>query len=78
MPSVDGLKLIERIRATEQLKRLPVILCTGINDRETVTHAVRLGVTQYVVKPYNPDIMREKIRAFAPRSSVIERDLLAS
>lgn len=77
MPGVDGLQLIARLRGTEQLKRLPVIMCTGIKDRETVTQAVRLGVTQYVVKPYTPEIMREKIRSFAPKFSTAERTLLA-
>lgn len=65
MPVVDGLKLVERIRATPHLRPLPVILCTGVHDRETVAQAVRLGVTQYVLKPYQPAGMREKIRAVA-------------
>ncbi len=65
MPVVDGLKLIERMRGTAHLRQLPVILCSGISDRETVGRAVRLGITSYIVKPYSPEGMREKIRAAA-------------
>ncbi len=63
MPVVDGLKLIERIRSMPSLRHLPVILCTGVNDRDTVSQAVRLAITHYVVKPYKPEGMREKVRA---------------
>ncbi len=66
MPVVDGLKLIERIRASSALRHLPVILCTGVSDRDTVARAARMGIASYVVKPYNPHAMREKIRLLAP------------
>ena len=73
MPSVDGLALIERVRKSETLSQLPIILCTGINDRETVSRAARLSINHYVVKPYKPDGMREKINALAPRRSGLGR-----
>lgn len=66
MPCVDGLALIERIRATPALSRLPIILCTGINDRDTVARAARFAVNSYVVKPYKPDSLRQKIHAIVP------------
>lgn len=69
MPSVDGLELIERIRSSSALRSLPVILCTGINDRDTVERAARLAINHYIVKPYKPEGLREKIRALSPRGS---------
>jgi two-component system chemotaxis response regulator CheY len=69
MPTVDGLQLIERVRNSSALRHLPVILCTGIHDRDTVAKAARLAINHYIVKPYKPDGMREKIRALSPRSS---------
>lgn len=63
MPVVDGLALVERMRSVSSLRMMPVILCTGFSDRETVAKAVRLGITHYVVKPYDPAGLREKIRA---------------
>lgn len=77
MPVVDGLSLIERIRGSVQLRHLPVILCTGINDRDTVARAARLAINFYLVKPYRPDSLRDKIRAAAPKRGVAERTLLS-
>jgi len=73
MPVVDGLALIERVRAMSSFRHLPIILCTGVNDRDTVGRAARLAITHYVVKPYNPQSMREKIRAVLPQLARTER-----
>ncbi len=63
MPMVDGLSLLKRLRATPKLKELPVILCTGITERQTVQVAAQFVVQHYVVKPYSGTAMLEKIRA---------------
>ncbi len=73
MPTVDGLQLIERVRSSEGLRQLPIILCTGINDRETVGRAARLAINHYVVKPYKPEGLRDKIAALAPSRSGLGR-----
>lgn len=79
MPAVDGLALIARIRNSPTLRHLPVILCTGISDRETVAKAARLAINHYVVKPYEAAALREKARAHAPRyGQRPERTLLSS
>jgi CheY-like chemotaxis protein len=67
MPIVDGLQLIERVRSSTLLRHLPVFLCTGINDRDTVARAARLAINHYIVKPYKPESLREKVKALAPR-----------
>ena len=67
MPNVDGLALIERIRTSAHARHLPIILCTGISDRDTVGRAAKFAINHYVVKPYQPEGLREKIRALTPR-----------
>jgi two-component system chemotaxis response regulator CheY len=72
MPLVDGLQLIERMRGSPAHRLLPVILCTGIHDRDTVAKAARLAINHYVVKPYKAESLREKINALAPRRGGFE------
>jgi CheY-like chemotaxis protein len=52
MPGLDGLELATRIRAHDQLARLPIVLCTAANDRASVQRAAGLAVNGYIVKPY--------------------------
>jgi CheY-like chemotaxis protein len=77
MTAVDGLALIERIRAAPLYRNLPIILCTGVSDRDIVARAARLAINHYVVKPYRADSLREKILTFAPKHGGPERTLLA-
>jgi two-component system chemotaxis response regulator CheY len=65
MPEMDGLDLIGRIRASSRLATLPVILCTALNDRATVTQAASLEVAHYIVKPYRRATVLAKIREIA-------------
>ncbi len=52
MPDMSGLDLLTRVRQQPTRAHLPVVLCTALNDRVTVTRAVSLKVTQYLVKPF--------------------------
>lgn len=61
MPRVNGLALLARIRQHPRLMGLPIILCTGTSNRQTVTEAVRLNVTSYVVKPFSPAAVVQKV-----------------
>ena len=65
MPVVDGISLLKRIRETPKLKDLSIILCTGINERQTVQEAVQYVVLHYIVKPYSGKAMLDKIRQVA-------------
>lgn len=52
MPGLDGLGLMDRIRAHPILNDLPVVLITGTADRETVLAAMQRGAAGYIVKPF--------------------------
>jgi two-component system chemotaxis response regulator CheY len=62
MPRLDGIGLVERMRAASGLRTMPVILCTALNDRQTVERACRLSISHYIVKPYTKAVVLEKIR----------------
>ncbi len=61
LPGMSGFDLLERMRGDEAHKRTPVIMCTALKDRESVTRAARLGVAHFIGKPYSRLVMREKL-----------------
>jgi two-component system chemotaxis response regulator CheY len=63
MPEMDGMQLLSRIRATPYLADLEVMMCTSATDRDTVVRAAELNVNKYLVKPFQPDEIRQQIRA---------------
>jgi two-component system chemotaxis response regulator CheY len=62
MPTVTGLSLLERIRGTPRFANFPIVVCTGSHDRETVARAAQLAISHYIVKPFKPAAVREKIQ----------------
>lgn len=53
MPGMDGIQLLERIRATEKTKDVPVVVLTGLNDRDLKERALLSGAVDLLNKPIN-------------------------
>jgi DNA-binding response OmpR family regulator len=69
MPKVDGFALVSRIRETPSLASLPIIMCTGVIDRRLISKAAQLKISEYLIKPFNPETLLEKVEAQLPQRS---------
>ena len=61
MPEMDGLELVKQIRADDELKSLPVLMVTAEAKKENVMEALKAGVNNYIVKPFTPEVLKEKM-----------------
>ena len=61
MPGMAGLDLLKAVRATEKLKKLPVLMLTAEAKREQIVEAAQAGVSGYVIKPFTAVTLKEKI-----------------
>jgi two-component system, chemotaxis family, chemotaxis protein CheY len=68
MPGVNGIQLVKRLRETPRLQHLPVIICSGVKDRDLIQQAVPLNPAHYMLKPFLPGVMRQKIEALLAHS----------
>lgn len=57
MPGMNGLELVTRLRS--EGKTTPIILSSSAAEREQLIQALRLGITDFIEKPYTPDMLRE-------------------
>lgn len=64
MPKMDGLELLQRVRGDEALAKLPFIIVSSTNQLKKVQMAIQAGVTDYMVKPVNQNLLAEKLRAY--------------
>ena len=61
MPRISGLELIPMIRKTKDHEETPIIFLTSEVNNDTVFAALGLGVGDYIVKPFENEVLREKI-----------------
>jgi two-component system chemotaxis response regulator CheY len=61
MDGMDGLDLLRAVRGHPVVRRVPFILLTGRGDRELVVKAAQAGVNNYLIKPFTPQVLRQKI-----------------
>lgn len=61
MPNMMGLDLLKAVRSDANLKDIPFLMITAESQQENVVQAVQAGVSNYVVKPFNQDVMEKKL-----------------
>ena len=61
MAPMTGLDLLKEVRADGRLKATPFIMITAESKTENVVAAKQAGVSNYIVKPFNAETLREKI-----------------
>lgn len=61
MPVMGGLDLVRHLRAGEATARIPILMVTTRGSKEDILQAVEAGVTSYILKPFTPQVLREKI-----------------
>ncbi|TVR49960.1 MAG: response regulator [Gemmatimonadales bacterium] len=61
MPVMGGLEMVKAIRSREDAGGLPILMVTTRSVREDIVQAAQAGVNNYVVKPFTPQVLKEKI-----------------
>ena len=70
MPEINGFDLIPIIRSFKEHKDTPVVFLTSQRSIDNVTAALALGASDFIAKPFNPDVLREKIKKYIVRKKL--------
>jgi len=61
MPNMTGLDLLKAMRSDDALKDIPFLMVTAEAKKDNIIEAIQSGASNYLVKPFTPDMLREKI-----------------
>ena len=61
MPIMDGLTFVKLIRSKREWNDTPIIMVTTESAKEDIIEALKAGVNNYIVKPFTPEVLKEKI-----------------
>lgn len=71
MPEMDGIETVRKIRKMKNIKGIPVMFFTGSTSKDTVEKCMELGMVDYIVKPYKPDDLIDRLEKFFKRSKYV-------
>jgi two-component system chemotaxis response regulator CheY len=63
MPEMNGLELVQKVRAEDKYIDMPIIMVTTEGGKSEVITALKAGVNNYIVKPFTPQVLKEKLAA---------------
>lgn len=64
MPKMDGLNLVQNLRKLPKSKDIPIIMITTEGAKTEVIAALKSGVNNYIVKPFNAETLKTKLQPF--------------
>lgn len=70
MPKMDGLTFVRTFRQTD--KQTPVIMVASESEKSRVVEAIKAGVNNYIVKPFTPDLLNQRISETLARRAVLQ------
>jgi two-component system chemotaxis response regulator CheY len=63
MPEMNGLDFIVEVRKNEHTRELPILMVTTVAERDEIMTALKAGVNNYIVKPFDADTLKAKMAA---------------
>lgn len=67
MPEMDGLTFVKTLKEESEFAAIPILMVTTRSQQEDVIEAMRAGVNNYVIKPFTPQVLKQKIDAILAR-----------
>jgi class 3 adenylate cyclase/AmiR/NasT family two-component response regulator len=67
MPDLNGYEVLQHMRSSPQLRNIPVIMISAIDELDSVVRCIELGAEDYLPKPFQPTLLRARVRASLER-----------
>lgn len=61
MPEMDGHQVLERLKSDSQLRHIPVIVISALDDMNSVVLSIQRGADDYLVKPFKSEILKARV-----------------
>lgn len=74
MPGLSGYEVLERLKADTGFREIPVIMISAIDELDSVIRCIELGAEDYLGKPFNPTLLRARVRACLERKRLRDQE----
>ena len=63
MPELNGFQVLEHFVASPELRQIPVIMISALDEMDSIIRCIELGAEDYLAKPFNPTLLRARVGA---------------
>ncbi|MDQ6764692.1 MAG: SpoIIE family protein phosphatase [Verrucomicrobiota bacterium] len=74
MPEMDGYEVLQRLKADEALRHIPVIMISALSELDSVVRCIGLGAEDYLSKPFEPTLLKARIGACLEKKRARDRE----
>ncbi len=67
MPGISGYEVLEKLKADEATRHIPVIMISAVDDLDSVVKCIEMGAEDYLFKPFNPVLLKARVGASLSR-----------
>ena len=68
MPGLTGYEVLQKIKADDNLKNIPVIMLTAKGQESDLVKGIEMGAADYIIKPFRPAELMARIKRFLPEA----------
>jgi DNA-binding response OmpR family regulator len=75
MPGMDGFEVLERIMKDPNLRQIPVIMVSGVEEMGGVVTCIEMGAADYLHKPFDPSLLRARIQNCLEKKRLYDQEI---
>ncbi|TLZ37762.1 MAG: adenylate/guanylate cyclase domain-containing response regulator [Gammaproteobacteria bacterium] len=76
MPEMSGYEVLQRLTADEELRAIPVVMISALDEMDSVVRCIELGAQDYLPKPFDPVLLRARIGACLEKKRLRDREAI--
>lgn len=70
MPDLDGFGVLETLKRDGRINELPILVISALNEIEPVVRCIELGAADFIVKPFNPTLLRARVLSMLEKKAL--------
>ena len=75
MPEVDGYEVLRVIKSTAELRDIPVVMISALDELQSVVRCIQMGAEDYLPKPFDPVLLQARVGACLEKKRLRDREL---
>jgi putative two-component system response regulator len=75
MPEMNGYQVLERLKSNPESRHIPVIMISALEEMESVVRCIELGAEDYVLKPFNPVLLKARVGACLEKKRLHDQEM---